>query len=35
MTTKKIFFEELLNMKVVDNYVIFPESTITQESKFV
>jgi hypothetical protein len=32
---KTIFYEKLVNTKVVDNIVIFPERTRTQESEFV
>jgi hypothetical protein len=35
MTTKMIFSMNLLNMKVIDNFLRFPESTRTQEFEFV
>jgi hypothetical protein len=35
MTTKTIFYEKLGNMKVVGNFIKFPESTRTQEFEFV
>jgi hypothetical protein len=35
MTTKTILSEKLVNMKVVENVIRFPESTRTQISEFV
>jgi hypothetical protein len=34
MTTKTIFAANLLNTKVIDNFLCFPESTRTQEFEF-
>jgi hypothetical protein len=35
MITKIFFSANLLNTKVIDNFLRFPESIRTQESKFV
>jgi hypothetical protein len=35
MTTKTIFYAKLLNKKVVENFLICPESKRTQESAFI
>jgi hypothetical protein len=35
MTMKTIFSEQLVNTKVVENFIRFLKSTINQESEFV